>query len=379
MPMAARTRLQVCEQWATATDRMRHTRSGLLWLCLLLSLLLLNACSSVGYYAQAANGQFSLLAQTRPIDDWLSDPQTPNALKDKLREVQQIRRFAVRELALPDNQSYTGYAQLQRRYVLWNVVATPALSLTPLQWCFPIAGCVNYRGYYDQQQALDYGAELRKQGDDVQVLGVPAYSTLGWFHDPILSTFIAYPDAEVARLVFHELAHQRFYVKGDSEFNESFAVTVESAGVARWLKENGNAAQEQVYYTYEKRKRDFLDLLLRHRVKLEAIYASDASNDEKLKLKAAQFDALRADYQILKQSWGGYAAYDRWFAAPLSNAHLALVATYYDLVPGFEVLLRQSHDFAVFYQKVTELGALSKEARHRVLQQLADGDDGKKH
>jgi predicted aminopeptidase len=340
----------------------------------LLGLLFLSACSSFGYYAQAAHGQFSLLAQTRPIGDWLDDPQTPQVLKDKLREVQQIRRFAVRELALPDNDSYTGYAQLQRRFVLWNVVAAPALSLTARQWCFPIAGCVNYRGYYDQQAALDYAAQLRSEGDDVQVLGVPAYSTLGWFNDPVISTFIRYPDAELARLVFHELAHQEFYVKGDSEFNESFATAVESAGVARWLQENGNAEQEKTYREFEGRKHDFLDLLLRRRAELAKIYASNASDQTKLQEKAEVFAALQADYQVLKQHWGGYPGYDRWFASPLSNAHLALIATYHDLEPGFEVLLRQSPDFKQFYAKVRALGALDKAARHRALHKLAEDD-----
>jgi predicted aminopeptidase len=343
-------------------------RSGLAISCLLL----LGACSSLGYYAQAAHGQFSLLAQARPIDDWLADPQTPPALKDKLREVQQIRRFAVSELALPDNDSYTGYAQLQRRFVLWNVVAAPALSLTPRRWCFPVAGCVNYRGYYDRQAALDFAAQLHDAGDDVQVLGVPAYSTLGWFNDPVISTFINYPDAELARLVFHELAHQKFYVKGDSEFNESFATAVESAGVARWLRRYGTAEQEQSYRVFEQRKHDFLALLLRRRADLARIYASDADDRQKLQEKAEVFDALRADYQILKQHWGGYAGYDRWFASPLSNAHLALVATYHDLEPGFEALLRQTPDFPQFYARVKALGALDKTERHRALRRLSE-------
>ena len=346
----------------------RCMRAGALAICLLA----LNACTSLGYYAQAAHGQFSLLAQARPIDDWLADPQTPPALKDKLREVRQIRGFAVSELGLPDNDSYTAFAQLPGRYVLWNVIAAPALSLTPRRWCFPIAGCVNYRGYYSQQAAQDFAAQLREAGDDVQVSGVPAYSTLGWFNDPVLSTFIRYPEAELARLVFHELAHQKYYIKGDSEFNESFATAVESAGVARWLKQFGTPAQEQAYRIFEQRKRDFLALLLRRRAELARIYASDVDDAQKLREKAEVFDGLRADYEVLKRQWGGYAGYDRWFASPLSNAHLALVATYHDLEPGFEALLRQSDGFPQFYAKVKALGALDKNARHRTLRALAE-------
>jgi predicted aminopeptidase len=348
-------------------------------LLFLLGSLSLGGCTALGYYAQAAHGQLSLLAEARPIDEWLADAQTPQMLKAKLREVQRIRRFAVRELALPDNRSYTRYARLERRFVLWNVVAAPPLSLQAKQWCFPVAGCVNYRGYYHREAALDYAAQLRRDGDDVQVLGVPAYSTLGWFDDPVISTFIHYPDAELARLIFHELAHQKLYVKDDSEFNESFATAVESAGVARWLQAQGDEGQAQAYRLYEERKRDFLDLLLRHRAQLALIYAADLDTEEKLRRKAAVFDALRADYQVLKQRWGGYAGYDRWFALPLSNAHLALVATYHDLVPGFQALLRQSPDFLRFYQKVSALGALDKAARHRALHQLAEDASQKRH
>lgn len=338
--------------------------------------LALGGCSSVGYYAQAANGQFSLLAQARPIDDWLADPAAPLSLKNKLREIKQIRQFAVSDLGLPDNQSYTSYAQLQRRYVLWNVVAAPALSLKPLEWCFPIAGCVNYRGYYKQQDAIDFAEKMRRDGNDVQVTGVPAYSTLGWFSDPVISTFIQYPDAELARLVFHELAHQKFYVKGDSDFNESFATAVEAAGVARWLEKYGSPAQGEAYRIFESRKRDFLDLLLKHRAELARIYASRASEQEKRTQKAVVFTNLQAEYQQLKTTrWNGYSGYDRWFAIPLSNAHLALVATYHDLEPGFAALLNKGPDFPQFYEQVRRLGRLDKARRHSALQALAAGHD----
>ncbi|KAF1038175.1 MAG: hypothetical protein GAK35_03810 [Herbaspirillum frisingense] len=210
-------------------------RTVLRWALLALTAAGVAGCSSISYYAQAAHGQFSLLAQARPFDDWLSDPDAKPALKAKLETVREIRRFAVAELGLPDNGSYKTYAQLDRPFVLWNVVAAPELSLKAHQWCFPIAGCVDYRGYYSQQAAQDYGAQLQQQGYDVQVVGVPAYSTLGWFNDPVISTFINYPDGELARLVFHELAHQTVYARDDTPFNEGFAVAVEEIGVARWL------------------------------------------------------------------------------------------------------------------------------------------------
>jgi len=332
---------------------------------------LLAGCAQIGYYAQAAQGQFALLAEARPIDDWLADPQAAPPLKKKLKMVRSIRRFAASELGLPDNGSYTNYAALQRPFVLWNVIATPALSLQPKQWCFPIAGCVSYRGYYSKADAQAYGDELRAEGYDVQVAGVPAYSTLGWFDDPVLSTFIHYPDGELARLIFHELAHQVAYAGGDSQFNESFATTVEETGVARWMAQQGDAQMRASYAVFEGRKQDFLQLLLKYRARLETVYALPIPDSEKLQRKALTFAALKAEYQTLKTAWGGYAGYDRWFAEPLSNAHLAAVATYHDLVPAFRALLAQQKDMAGFYAAVKQLASEDQPLRHRQLAALA--------
>ncbi|MFA9217739.1 MAG: aminopeptidase, partial [Sphingomonadaceae bacterium] len=208
--------------------------------------LLLAGCAQLKYYMQAAQGQYALWSDARPIDDWLGDPSTDPQLKARLEKALLIRRFAVRELGLPDNASYKNYAALSRPFVLWNVVATPELSLRPIQWCFPIAGCVSYRGYYSKDDAQAYASELRTEGNDVQVGGVPAYSTLGWFSDPLLSTFINYSDAELARMVFHELSHQVAYAGDDTMFNESFATAVERIGVQRWLVQHaGNEARAQ--------------------------------------------------------------------------------------------------------------------------------------
>ena len=331
---------------------------------------LLASCASLNYYGQAAHGQFSLLSDARPIDAWMADPHTTARLRVRLETARQIRRYAVQELGLPDNDSYKNYAALTRPYVLWNVVATPELSLKPVQWCFPVAGCVNYRGYYDKDDAQAYAAGLRAAGDDVEVGGVTAYSTLGWFNDPLISTFINYPDAELARLIFHELAHQVVYVAGDSQFNESFASAVEEAGVERWLAHYGNDATRAGYVRYLDRKRDFLGLLLRIRGELDAAYRSDRPAAEKRAIKARLFQQLKDDYQGLKTSWGGYAGYDRFFAEPLSNAHLASVATYNDFVPGFRALLRQDGTLPRFYADVRKLAALDKDVRHARLTAL---------
>ncbi|MBC7858961.1 MAG: aminopeptidase [Burkholderiaceae bacterium] len=331
----------------------------------------IGGCAQLGYYAQAAQGQYSLWSEARSIDDWMGDPATDPKLKARLEKARQIRRFAVRELGLPDNGSYKNYAALKRSYVLWNVVATPELSLKPLQWCFPIAGCVSYRGYYSKDDASAYAGSLRADHHDVQVGGVPAYSTLGWFDDPLLSTFINYNDAELARMIFHELAHQVVYVPGDTQFNEAFATSVEEAGVARWLEKYGDARMHEGYVKYTGRRKDFLALLLKHRGALEATYAAKIPDRVKRQEKARIFAELKDEYQVLKASWGGHAGYDRWFAEPLSNAHLASVAAYNDLLPGFRALLAQEQRFSGFYTAVQALARLDQEQRQRLLRQLA--------
>jgi predicted aminopeptidase len=328
-------------------------------------------CTQLSYYVQAAHGQFSLLSDARPIDDWLADASIDAKLKHKLATAKEIRQFAARELGLPDNDSYKTYADLKRPYVLWNVVATPELSLRPMQWCFLIAGCVNYRGYYNADDARLYAAELRREGYDVQVAGVAAYSTLGWFKDPMLSTFMQYPEGELARLVFHELAHQMVYVKDDSQFNESFATAVEEAGVERWMALHADDKMRLSYVEYEGRKHDFLALLLKYRKELERNYDRAASDADKRQRKVAIFQALKDEYQTLKVAWGGYRGYDRWFAEPLSNAHLASIATYHDLVPGFRALLAREKNFAAFYDAVKSLARLDKETRDRRLNEFA--------
>ncbi len=328
-------------------------------------------CGQFSYYLQAAHGQFSLMSAARPIDTWLSDPTADDELKAKLARVKDIRRFAADELGLPDNASYTSYADLGRPYALWNVVATPEFDMEPINWCFPVAGCVKYRGYYSKHEAKKFADKLRQQGYDVQIDGVPAYSTLGWFDDPVLSTFINYSDGEVARLVFHELAHQVVYAKNDSQFNESFAVAVEEESLDRWIAASGDSEARRKYAERVGRKKDFVELLMRHRAALEAIYASDLSVMEKRERKQQVFQVLKDEYQIIKtQRWHGHAGYDRWFEQPISNAHLASIATYHDLVPGFRALLKQEKDFPAFFHKVRKLAALSKDERHQVLAEL---------
>jgi predicted aminopeptidase len=332
----------------------------------------LSGCSTLGYIGQSVAGHLDLMKRAQPVEQWLADTSTAEPLKRKLAMSQRMRAFAVRELHLPDNASYTRYADIGRPAVVWNVVATPELSLTLKTWCFPVTGCVGYRGYFDKAGADALAAELRTQGLEVDVYGVPAYSTLGWTNwlggDPLLSTFIGWPDAELARLVFHELAHQVVYARDDTAFNESFAVAVERIGGTRWLAVEGDAASLREFEAVQVRREEFRALVLRTRTALVALYASELPADDKRRRKAELFDALRAGYARLKsERWSGFAGYDA-FIARANNASLAVQGAYNDLVPDFERLFaRQGGDFDAFYAEVRRLAALPKAERHATL------------
>ncbi len=334
-------------------------------------------CASVGYYAQAVQGHLSLMTAARPIDDWIRDPDTDPRLKERLARARQIRAFASRELSLPENRSYTAYADLRRPAVVWNVFATPELSLQLKTWCYPLIGCAGYRGYFERAAADALAAELRAQGYDVNVAAVPAYSTLGWTNwlggDPLLNTFIHYGDGELARLIFHELAHQVVYASDDTAFNESFATAVEREGVRRWLAAHGDDAARAAYAAYEARRADFVELLRAHRRRLAEVYAAPVSDDERRAGKREVFAALRAEHARLKRErWGGWTGYDRFFAQDLNGAHLAAVGAYNDWVPALQALLQQhDSDLPRFYAEVRRLAALPKTQRRAELEALA--------
>ncbi len=336
---------------------------------------LASGCGTVGYYARAVTGHLELLQAARPVPRWLDDPATSSALKERLALSQRIRDFAVAELGEPDNASYRRYADLLRPAAVWNVVAAPELSLVPKTWCFAIVGCVGYRGYYQQAGADALAAELRNDGLDVAVYPVPAYSTLGrlptggWFADPLLNTFIGYPEGELARLVFHELAHQVAFAPGDTLFNESFAGAVEKIGAERWLAERGTASARAEYELAETRRADFRALTTRFRDELARLYASTASDAAKREEKVAALARLRADYAAMKASrWGGYAGYDAWFARA-NNAAFGVLASYTDLVPAFErVFEREGRDFSRFYDEVRRIAALAPAERRAALE-----------
>jgi predicted aminopeptidase len=319
----------------------------------------LPACTTIEYYAQAVGGHLELIRRSVPIEEALREPDTPEVVRARLEHVLEIRDFASRELKLPDNGSFRRYADIGRPYVIWNVFATPEFSVKPVESCFPFAGCVAYRGYYSEESARGYAARMVKEGYDVYTGGVPAYSTLGWFDDPVLSTFIRYPDAELARLLFHELAHQIVYVKNDTMFNESFAVAVEEEGVRRWLEARGTPEQRAAYETFSERRRQAVALVLKYRNRLDAFYRGAGSDDEKRAGKARLFDEMLEEYRALKESWGGFAGYDRLFGQGPNNALLASIAAYTELVPAFRSMLAaEGGDMERFYASVRKLAAL---------------------
>jgi len=333
---------------------------------------LAGGCANLGYYLQAINGHLEVRALSRPIDDWLADPGTSPALREKLLYARAARIYAAEQLGLPDHGSFERYADLGRRYVLWNVFATPALSLQPKRWCFPIAGCVNYRGYFSEQDAGAFAKSLADEGLDVYVGGVAAYSTLGWFSDPLLNTVLRRPPPEVAGLIFHELAHARVYVEGDSEFNEAFATVVELEGVRRWLTARGDAGSFAGYRARLAQRAAFTKLVLATRSRLAALYAGDQSDAQKLAAKRTAFAKLKEAYAAARKQGVFDEHYDAWFAAPLNNAYLAAVGTYYRDVPALEVLLvQQNGELRAFYREAERLAALSDAERANELAALA--------
>ncbi|HSS63673.1 MAG TPA: aminopeptidase [Gammaproteobacteria bacterium] len=348
------------------------TRSGVLArTAIVAAATLVGGCATLGYYAHSVNGHLQLMSMRTPVDQLIASERTGEELRRRLQKALAIREFAQRELDLPDNGSYRSYVDLDRPYVSWTVVAAPELSLEAKVWCFPVIGCVAYRGYFREADAERYAADLAATSYDVVVTGVQAYSTLGWFDDPLLDTMIRQPEYRLAGLIFHELAHQRVYAKNDSAFNEAYAVVVERAGVSRWLERSGDPELSARYAEDQKRHADFLVLLGNARRSLERVYASALTNEAKRAEKAAVFHRLRADYRALRRSWNGYAGYDQWFESDLNNAKLALIATYNAYVPALRSLLHQEGgDLAAFNKACEVLAKMPFKDRESALERL---------
>jgi predicted aminopeptidase len=316
------------------------------------------------YLLQSAQGQLSLMSKREPISAVIDKPGTPAALRAQLEAVTAIRDFASHDLYLPDNGSYRAYADVGRPYVVWNVVAAPEFSVDPKLWCYPIVGCVAYRGYFVEANARRFAAGLHAEGLDVVVGGVAAYSTLGHFDDPILNTMMEWDDIELAAIIFHELTHQLLYVPNDASFNEAFATTVEEEGVRRWLERHGRTHELANHLVEQQHYRTVIDLLIATRTQLRAVYASGAPVAAMRDEKRETLAAMRQSYAQLKAGWGGHAPFDAWFHEDIDNAHLASISTYFVCVPGFErELAALNGDLRAFYRRVRQLSKLDKQER----------------
>jgi len=334
-------------------------------------------CRSLPYYDQAIDGQMEIWRNRQPISDLIENPDTPAALRNKLLFILSVRDFAEKELQLPVNENYLSYVELNRPYVVWNVFAAPEFSLTPKTWCFPFVGCVVYRGYFSEQDAYRFGDSLKQDGYDVYIGGAIAYSTLGWFDDPVLSTFLDLSEHETAALIFHELAHAVLYIPDDTAFNESFATTVEQEGLRRWQISAKDRQSYDKWLTKQRRREKFTGIVSKYRAKLEDLYSRPLSLTEKRNQKAALFTQMQSEFRDLKSNDPGMAAYDTWFGDPLNNAQLISVSTYHNWVPAFDRLLSESEgDLEKFYQKCRQLAKKEPAERHRILEHYIKGLKG---
>ncbi len=348
---------------------VRPQRGTLLvfWLALLIGMVF-TGCQTSGYYGQAVLGHVHILRNQRPISRMLGDPDTPARLKEKLALVMEIREFAEASLHFSVGGAYGSYVGLDRSYVVWNVYAAPEFSLAPKTWRYPFVGAAAYRGYFSEADAKRFAETLDAEGYDVYVGGVTAYSTLGWFDDPVLSTFVYLKDRRLAALLFHELAHQVLYVDDDTAFNESFASAVEREGLRRWLTARRQTPEYEQHIVESRRREQFMKLLMDCRGRLETLYARDLSPEDKRREKANILDGLKEEYARLKEGWGGWAGWDSWFRRPVNNARLISVAMYYKYVPGFTRLLEENDgDMERFYEACKRLAMKPVEERRRIL------------
>jgi predicted aminopeptidase len=355
----------------------------------LLLLLLAPGCGTAGYYAQAIRGHCQIVFRQKPIAKLIEDPRTSPALRQKFELLGRLKQFAKTALHLPVDGHYTRYADLDRPYVVWDIYAAPELSLKPKTWWYPVVGRLSYRGYFSEAGACRQARRLEKDGYEVYVGGVDAYSMLGWFKDPVLNTFINREETDLADLIFHELAHEKFFLRGDTDFNEAFAVTVAREGVRRWLAARPDGKPLADWEEKVRREDQFVELILKTRRELERIYGEtddedpartrilvqdDANAASKRKQKARSFQKLRRDYADLKRSWGGDPSFDPWFEGPVNNARLNAEATYYEWVPFFRRLFLEQHgDLDRFYERVRTLAKLPQKERYPALEEGEDG------
>jgi predicted aminopeptidase len=367
---------------------LRHCRRVVSILLLLSVVAVLSGCHTISFYSQAAKGQFQLIATRESVKKLLAASGTQPRLRERLELVQELRRFAEDELKLPVDGHYQDYADLHRSFVVWNVEAAPEFSMKPKTWWYPIVGRLDYRGYFSEKGAHKYGEWLRRQGYEVYYGGASAYSTLGWFRDPVLNTFLFDSKTDVAETIFHELGHQVAFASGDTDFNEAFATTVGQEGARRWARSLNDSKVLEAYQVELQRDLEFVGIVMKARLRLELLYGDTRTDEGKIKASRDPFvsdpermreekrsiiENLRREYGKLKESWGGDGDYDGWFDEPINNAKLNSVAAYYDLVPGFKRLLETNcGDLKKFYGDVQRLADAPREQRRQRLRMLAE-------
>lgn len=331
--------------------------------------LLLSACADLGYYWHTAKGHLAIMNKRVAIEDLLIDPETDAGLKQRLLLVTDIRLFAIDRLALPESGSYTDYAQLERPYALQNLFAAPEFSTRLLTWCYPIAGCTSYRGFYEQQRLDDFIKPLKVDNNDIHIGRVPAYSTLGWFDDPVLSSFIDWPDHRLAGLLFHELTHQRIYIDDDTRFNESLASAVQEVGIRLWLKDLGQQSQIDRYNRSLAYRRDVVLLIEAIRNQLTDLYEKEATDEFKRAQKQKIFQSARQSYEDISATHDYRDGFAKWFVGELNNAKLGSVSTYNALIPAFVSMIDEfNDDFEQFFVYIENIGGLDKEKRGQCLE-----------
>ena len=356
--------------WRRMIPELAVSKSNLIKLMVLLAIsVFLISCETIGYYGQATRGQLAIVFGREDIQHLLSDTETSEKLRGKFLEVLQIREFAANDLDLPVSNNYSTYVDVNREHAVWNVFAAPEFSTDPVNWCYPIAGCVAYRGYFNEAGALNYAAQLEDEGFDVYTGGVDAYSTLGWFDDSLLSTVMSRTNYQLAGLIIHELAHQVAYLPGNTTFNESFATAVEREGLRRWLQATNRANTIAIAERDHSRQQKFIDLVTEFRDQFTELYELELSDARKREDKTGLQNQLREEYKNLKASWNGYSGYDSWFSRSLNNAQLSTVGSYNDYVPFFNNLLEQADGVMPdFYAEVQRIVALSEEERNFLLE-----------
>ncbi len=341
------------------------------YICLIACLLLASvSCTSTAYYLQALDGHMDLLIKKQAISNVLLAQDTDEELRKNLELVIELREFADDYLGLPHKNSYTDYADLGREFVVWNVFATPEFSLEPKQWCFLFVGCLNYRGYYSEAAASTYAQKLKTEGYDVFVGGVTAYSTLGWFDDPVLNTMLGRHNNYLASVIFHELAHQKIYLKNDTAFNEAFAETVAYTGVQNWLELHGTAASLQDFIEKRLDEESFITLILDYKDKLESVYNSALTLGEKREEKKLLLNQLLESYEAKKPETGANSiSYSNWLSSDLNNAKLATVITYQDYVSGFLAIFnKDAGNYQRFYDSIAMLSQCGLDKRKFILE-----------